>query len=112
MTHTSDIRRAAVRGALVLAALIGATGALTAQAAANQAKPAAAPARQGGTFVKPSDAVLRQKLTPEQYRAKWGLRPEYPMVAPSYSKARSELARALGLGQKAAGQKRKAGKKG
>jgi methionine-R-sulfoxide reductase len=77
MTHTSDIRRAAVRGALVrgtlvrgalvLAALIGATGALTAQAAANQAKPAAAPARQGGTFVKPSDAVLRQKLTPEQY---------------------------------------------
>jgi len=51
-------------------------------------------------------------LSPEQYRAKWGLRPEYPMVAPSYSKARSELARALGLGQKAAGQKRKAGKKG
>lgn len=51
-------------------------------------------------------------LTPEQYRAKWGLRPDYPMVAPSYSKARSELARALGLGQKAAGRKRKAGKKG
>ena len=38
-------------------------------------------------------------LTPEQYRAKWGLRPDYPMVAPSYSKARSELAKALGLGQ-------------
>ena len=51
-------------------------------------------------------------LTPEQYRAKWGLRPDYPMVAPSYSKARSELAKALGLGQKAAGRKRKAGKKG
>ena len=51
-------------------------------------------------------------LSPEQYRAKWGLRPDYPMVAPSYSKARSELARALGLGQKAAGRKRKAGKKG
>ena len=38
-------------------------------------------------------------LTPEQYRAKWGLRPDYPMVAPSYSKARSELAKTLGLGQ-------------
>jgi len=51
-------------------------------------------------------------LSPEQYRAKWGLRPDYPMVAPSYSKARSELAKALGLGQKAAGRKWKAGKKG
>jgi predicted transcriptional regulator len=38
-------------------------------------------------------------LTPEQYREKWGLRPDYPMVAPNYSKARSELAKALGLGQ-------------
>ena len=46
-------------------------------------------------------------LTPEQYREKWGLRPDYPMVAPNYSKARSELAKALGLGQV-----RKAGKKG
>ena len=50
-------------------------------------------------------------LTPEQYRMKWGLRPDYPMVAANYSKARSELAKALGLGQKAAGRKRKAGKK-
>jgi predicted transcriptional regulator len=32
-------------------------------------------------------------LTPEQYRGKWDLRPDYPMVAPNYSKARSELAR-------------------
>jgi predicted transcriptional regulator len=38
-------------------------------------------------------------LTPEQYRAKWGLRPDYPMVAPNYSKARSDLAKALGLGR-------------
>ena len=43
-------------------------------------------------------------LTPEQYRAKWGLRPDYPMVAPNYSKARSELARALGLGQSRKGR--------
>jgi predicted transcriptional regulator len=38
-------------------------------------------------------------LTPEQYRVKWGLRPDYPMVARNYSKARSVLAKALGLGQ-------------
>jgi predicted transcriptional regulator len=38
-------------------------------------------------------------ITPEQYREKWGLRPDYPMVAPNYSKARSELAKSLGLGQ-------------
>ena len=41
-----------------------------------------------------------------------GLRSDYPMVAPSYSKARSELARALGLIQKAAGWKRKPAQKG
>src|SRR3954471_22489088 len=39
-------------------------------------------------------------LTPEQYRAKWGLAHDYPMVAPNYAAARSELAKQLGLGQK------------
>ena len=38
-------------------------------------------------------------LTPEQYREKWGLPRDYPMVAPNYAKQRSELARARGLGQ-------------
>jgi predicted transcriptional regulator len=38
-------------------------------------------------------------LTPEAYRAKWGLPHDYPMVAPGYAKARSELARSMGLGQ-------------
>ncbi len=38
-------------------------------------------------------------LTPVQYHAKWGLPGSYPMVASSYSKHRSELARSLGLGQ-------------
>jgi predicted transcriptional regulator len=38
-------------------------------------------------------------LTPAQYREKWGLPKDYPMVAPNYAKQRSELARALGLGQ-------------
>jgi predicted transcriptional regulator len=50
-------------------------------------------------------------LTPEQYREKWGLRPDYPMVAPNYSKARSELAKSLGLGQVRKGQAQKPGKK-
>src|SRR6478735_3572825 len=39
-------------------------------------------------------------LTPDQYRAKWGLPADYPMVAPNYAAARSELAKQLGLGQK------------
>lgn len=39
-------------------------------------------------------------LSPEQYREKWGLPKDYPMVAPSYSEARSSMARALGLGSR------------
>ena len=50
-------------------------------------------------------------ITPVQYREKWGLRPDYPMVAPNYSKARSELAKSLGLGQVRKGQSRKGAKK-
>ncbi len=46
-------------------------------------------------------------LTPAQYREKWSLPADYPMVAPNYSKARSELAKALGLGQKAKARKGK-----
>jgi predicted transcriptional regulator len=38
-------------------------------------------------------------MTPEQYREKWGLPPDYPMVAPSYAAARSQLAKQMGLGQ-------------
>ena len=38
-------------------------------------------------------------MTPEQYREKWGLPPEYPMVAPNYAAARSQLAKQMGLGQ-------------
>lgn len=39
-------------------------------------------------------------LTPEEYRTKWGLRPDYPMVAPSYAAKRQELAKKIGLGRK------------
>lgn len=44
---------------------------------------------------------LRSKynMTPEQYREKWGLAPDYPMVAPNYAAARSRLAKQMGLGQ-------------
>jgi len=41
-------------------------------------------------------------LTPEAYRAKWGLPSTYPMVAPNYANARSALAKQIGLGRKAA----------
>lgn len=37
-------------------------------------------------------------LTPEQYRQKWGLPPDYPMVAPNYAERRSALAKEIGLG--------------
>jgi predicted transcriptional regulator len=46
-------------------------------------------------------------LSPETYRAKWQLPQDYPMVAPAYAKARSELAKKSGLGQ----QRRKPNKK-
>src|SRR4051794_4306230 len=38
-------------------------------------------------------------MTPEQYREKWDLPPDYPMVAPNYAAARSQLAKQMGLGQ-------------
>ena len=38
-------------------------------------------------------------MTPEQYRDKWALPPDYPMVAPNYAAARSQLAKKMGLGQ-------------
>ena len=41
-------------------------------------------------------------MTPEAYRAKWGLRPDYPMVAPNYSAQRQALAKQFGLGRKPA----------
>jgi len=40
-------------------------------------------------------------MTPEQYRDRWGLSADYPMVAPNYAKQRSQLAKEIGLGTKA-----------
>lgn len=41
-------------------------------------------------------------MTPEQYRTKWNLPPDYPMVAPNYAEARAQMAKAMGLGRKSA----------
>lgn len=40
-------------------------------------------------------------ISPEEYRERWGLTPDYPMVAPNYAKQRSELAKKIGLGTRA-----------
>jgi predicted transcriptional regulator len=41
----------------------------------------------------------RYNLSPEEYRRKWGLAPDYPMVAPAYAARRSEFAKQIGLGK-------------
>jgi len=47
------------------------------------------------------------KMTPAQYRTRWGLPSDYPMVAPSYAKVRSSLAKKIGLGRKTEGSSAK-----
>ena len=42
----------------------------------------------------------RHDMTPQEYRQRWGLPSDYPMVAPNYAKYRSELAKKIGLGTK------------
>ncbi len=49
------------------------------------------------------------KLTPQQYREKWDLPRDYPMVAPSYAQTRSTLAKKIGLGRKGTKAAKKAG---
>ncbi len=50
-------------------------------------------------------------MTPDEYRAKWGLASDYPMVAPNYAKQRSEFAKKIGLGLKPRKKTRKRAKK-
>ena len=56
---------------------------------------------EDGRKLKSLKRHLRTKynMSPEEYRAKWGLPKDYPMVAPNYAKARSDLAKQMGLGQ-------------
>ncbi|WP_377806578.1 MucR family transcriptional regulator [Azospirillum sp. A29] len=44
---------------------------------------------------------VEHDLAPDEYRTKWGLPPEYPMVAPTYAAARSQMAKGMGLGRRA-----------
>jgi predicted transcriptional regulator len=48
-------------------------------------------------------------MTPDEYRARWGLAPDYPMVAPSYAEQRSEFAKKIGLGRGTGRQSRRSG---
>jgi predicted transcriptional regulator len=50
-------------------------------------------------------------MTPDDYRAKWGLPADYPMVAPNYAEQRRSLAKQIGLGTKGRGGGRKPGKR-
>ncbi len=49
-------------------------------------------------------------MTPQQYRAKWGLPADYPMVAPNYARQRSEFAQKIGLGRKASSKAKRPGR--
>ncbi len=49
-------------------------------------------------------------MTPDEYRTKWGLPPDYPMVAPNYAAQRSAFAKKIGLGRKPAAEGRRRGR--
>ena len=51
----------------------------------------------------------RHGLTPNEYRARWGLPAAHPLTAPAYSEQRSELAKKIGFGQKRLGRRRRQG---
>lgn len=51
--------------------------------------------------------MTHYKMTPEDYRARWGLPTDYPMVAPSYAIKRRELAKKIGLGRKPGSKNKK-----
>jgi predicted transcriptional regulator len=57
---------------------------------------------EDGRKLKMLKRYLRSRfnLTPDEYRARWGLPSDYPMVAPNYAKRRSDFAKEIGLGRK------------
>lgn len=63
---------------------------------------------EDGKKLKMLKRYLRSQygMTPEEYRAKWNLPPDYPMVAPNYAAERSKLAKQIGLGR-ARGRRKK-----
>jgi len=98
--------------ATVFNAVSGGTGAATVAALAEKPVPAVPVEKsvqedriiclEDGEAFKSLKRHLREQynMTPEQYRAKWDLPADYPMVAPEYSKRRAAMAKANGLGQK------------
>ncbi len=97
---------------------LSAQGIDTIEAARNQKKPAVSVRRsvtpdyivclEDGKKLKMLKRHLRTTygLSPEEYRAKWGLPADYPMVAPNYSAQRSAFAKKIGLGRKRSSAKR------
>lgn len=93
-------------------AALGRVGGPTASLVAEKQKPAVNPKRSvhddyiicledGKKFKSLKRHLMTHYgLTPDQYREKWGLEQAYPMVAPNYAAARSQLARKMGLGRK------------
>ncbi|NMG38964.1 transcriptional regulator [Chelativorans sp. ZYF759] len=91
---------------------LGKVGSASEQAPADKLKPAVNPKRSitddyiicledGKKFKSLKRHLMTHYgLTPEQYREKWGLDSNYPMVAPNYAAARSQLAKKMGLGRK------------
>lgn len=55
--------------------------------------------------------MTHYNMTPEQYRARWNLPADYPMVAPAYAETRRDLAKKIGLGRKPAESAAKGGRK-
>ena len=121
ITFTSDIVAAHVSNnsvavsdlPLIISSVHGALAGLSGQAA-EQARPD--PAVPIKSSIKPDYIVCLEDgkklkmlkrhlmthygMTPEDYRAKWGLPNDYPMVAPNYAEKRRQLAKAIGLGKK------------
>ena len=58
--------------------------------------------RQKAEDAEAASTLDLQYLTPDEYRARWGLAPDYPMVAPNYAEQRSAFAKKIGLGRGAA----------
>ena len=95
----------------VHASLTGLDAAPAAPAPAERPKPAVPISRsvqddyivclEDGKRLKMLKRYLRSKfnLTPDEYRRRWGLTPDYPMVAPAYATRRSEFAKQIGLGR-------------
>lgn len=126
ITFTSDIVAAHVSNnsvavsdlPLIISSVHGALAGLSGQAA-EQARPD--PAVPIKSSIKPDYIVCLEDgkklkmlkrhlmthygMTPEDYRAKWGLPNDYPMVAPNYAEKRRQLAKAIGLGKKKGSKK-------